>query len=148
MKNLIFEKPSLAPLPHRLGWAFFTALFWILWVYLWLPLVTVVVWVGGFYAYGDYYTTVRMQREVEAFRHLVLIYIGVICVMGGSLLAWARVEFMRFHKVNRRTKPIPVSAEELAIYALLPTETVGKWQAARRVVMHHDEHGHVTGGVT
>lgn len=148
MKDLIFEKPSLAPLPHRLGWAFFTALFWVLWIYLWLPLVTIIAWTAGFYAYGDYYINAKMQHEFTALRHILSAYLIVIIVMGSSLLLWARIEFMRFSKVNRRTKPVPVTVEELAFYASVAPAEVAGWQDTRRVVMHHDEHGHVVGGAT
>ncbi|MBI1890650.1 MAG: poly-beta-1,6-N-acetyl-D-glucosamine biosynthesis protein PgaD [Burkholderiales bacterium] len=148
MKDLIFEKPSLAPLPQRVGWAFFTALFWILWIYLWLPLITLFVWIGGFYSYGDYYADVKMQNEIGSLRHLIAIYTIVILAMGASLLLWARIEFIRFHKVNRRSRPVPVTAEELAAYASLPQQEVAAWQSTRRVVMQHDDHGHVVGGIT
>ncbi|HEY8102736.1 MAG TPA: poly-beta-1,6-N-acetyl-D-glucosamine biosynthesis protein PgaD [Burkholderiaceae bacterium] len=142
MKNLIFEKPSLSPLPQRVGWAFFTALFWIIWVYLWMPLITLITWALGLHAYTGFFESNEFF-QMHQMGHLAILYTAVVCVMGSSLLLWARIEFLRFHNVNRRSIPVPVKVEELAKYASLPEETLRGWTNARRVVVHHDNHGHV-----
>jgi biofilm PGA synthesis protein PgaD len=142
MKNLIFEKPSLAPLPQRVGWAFFTALFWILWVYLWMPLITLITWALGLHAYTGFFEDNEFF-QMRQMGHIAILYTSVVCVMGGSLLLWARIEFLRFHNVNRRSIPVPVTVEELAKYAALPEETLRGWTNARRVVVRHDNQGHV-----
>lgn len=142
MKNLIFEKPSLAPLPQRVGWAFFTALFWIIWVYLWMPLITLIAWGLGLHAYTGFFDD-NDFFQMRQMGHIAILYTSIVCLMGGILLLWARVEFLRFHNVNRRSVPIPVSVEELTEYATLPDEILRSWTASRRVVIHHDQHGHV-----
>lgn len=140
MNDLIFEKPSLASLPNRMGWAFFTGFCWAMWIYLWMPLLTFAAWISGFYAYGTYVNGYTDQSLIE-FARLLLIYTGVIFVMGGSLLLWARVEFLRFHNVNRRSPPVAVTALEISTYADLPMPQVLAWTNARRVVAQHDIHG-------
>lgn len=145
MTNLIFEKPSLSPLPQRVGWTFFTAFFWLVWAYLWMPLVTLAIWMLGFYAYGDYIDR-NVERRVGEVGHLAIVYTSVVCALGGSLLLWARIEFVRFHDVNRRTRPEPVGIDEIALYAQLPVEEVSSWSHARRLVLHHDSHGRVLSG--
>ncbi|MBS0308757.1 MAG: poly-beta-1,6-N-acetyl-D-glucosamine biosynthesis protein PgaD [Proteobacteria bacterium] len=147
MKQLIFEKPSLAPLPNRIGWTFFTAFFWMIWGYLWMPLVTLILWAMGVMAYvgyGEY----NVGQEWQQLGKTMLVYLAVIATLGGSLLGWARIEFMRFHNVNRRTRPEQVSTEELAAYANLPATDLAEWKNARRVVAFHDAHGHVIRGET
>lgn len=142
MEHLIFEKPSLAPFPHRVGWAFFTALFWILWVYLWMPLLTLLGWALGLNAYTGFFADAgffKMQQVGKIF----ILYTSVICVMGGSLLLWARVEFLRFHNVNRRAIPVPVRVDEIALHAKLSVEALECWTSSRRMVAHHDHHGRV-----
>ena len=44
MINLIIDKPALQALPDRLVWAAVTAVFWLIWFYLWLPWITLVAW--------------------------------------------------------------------------------------------------------
>lgn len=145
MKKLIFEKPSLAPLPHRIGWGFFTAFFWMVWVYLWMPLVTLAFWATGLIAYGGYLDN-NFYAELSELEHTAFYYSVVVCILGSSLLLWARIEFLRFHKVNRRSRPVAVVTAELAEYAKLPVHVMENLKHARRVTAHHDAHGHVTGG--
>lgn len=145
MKSLIFEKPSLAPLPHRIGWTFFTAFFWMVWIYLWMPLVTLCLWAFGFMAYGGY-IGYNVSKELQELERTAFLYTITICILGGSLLLWARIEFLRFHNVNRRTRPVPVKTDEIAEYADLPVEDLATWENSRRMVAYHDSHGHVIGG--
>ena len=140
MKTLIIEKPSPAPLSNRVGWAFFTAFFWIVWVYLWMPLITLGIWVLGFDAYGDYFQHLS-QSQIDEMKHLFILYLSIVVVLGGSLLVWARTEFMRFRNVNRRTRPLPTKVEELANFAQVATETMADLSSVRRMLVHHDDHG-------
>ncbi|MDP3841352.1 MAG: poly-beta-1,6-N-acetyl-D-glucosamine biosynthesis protein PgaD [Oxalobacteraceae bacterium] len=140
MKNLIFEKPSLAPRSSRVGWAFVTAFFWVVWVYLWMPLITLCMWALGFDAYSDYIQD-RSSHKMEEMSHLFVVYLSVIAVLGGGLLAWARTEFIRFRDVQRRTRPLPTEVAELAIFAQVATATMIGLSAARRMVVQHDAHG-------
>ena len=142
MKDLIFENRLLAPLPHRVGWTFFTALFWMVWIYLWMPLATLVLWWLGILAYAEYFGT-TVFFELDQLKHTALVYCSVIFVLGGSLLLWARVEFLRFRNVNRRSIPVPVTAEEVATYTGIPVQQIEQWKSARSVVAHHDSHGNV-----
>ena len=142
MKDLIFEKPSLAPLPHRVGWAFFTALFWVIWGYLWMPLVTLLAWGLGLHAYTGYFDDNKFF-QMHQMEHIAILYSSIVGLMGGSLLLWARIEFLRFHNVNRRSVPLPVKLDELADYASLSQDSLQHWSTARRLVVHHDDHGHV-----
>lgn len=140
MENLIFEKPSLAPLSNRVGWAFFTAFFWMVWIYLWLPVITLGMWMLGFGIYGDYFLH-KSSTQVGNMKHLFVLYLSVIAVLGGGLLAWARTEFVRFRNVNRRTRPLPTEIKELADFAHVRPETMAQLVTVRRMVVHHDTHG-------
>lgn len=140
MENLIFEKPALAPLSNRVGWAFFTAFFWVMWVYLWMPLVTIILWALGFDLLNDYFIR-DSKNNMGDMKHLFVLYASVVVVLGGSLLVWARTEFMRFHNVNRRTRPIPVEMGELAAFAHVAPERMAELSSVHRMIVHHDEHG-------
>ena len=140
MKTLIFEKPHLSPLPNRIGWAFFTAFFWIIWVYLWMPLITLVIWSLGFKFYDATFLH-NTRSELIDLRNLFVLYLSIIVTLGGSLLLWARTEYMRFRNVHRRTRPLAVSVEELAQFANIPPARMNELSTVRRMTAHHDEHG-------
>jgi len=140
MKNLIIEKPDLVPLSNRIGWGLFTAMFWIVWIYLWMPLVTLFMWYMGF----DFYNKLFLQNspsQLIELHHIFLLYSSVIAALGGSLLLWARTEFLRFRNVHRRAVPKVVEIAELATYAQLEVATMTELNNTRRMVARHDEHG-------
>lgn len=138
--KLILNMPDLVSVPTKIGSGFFTVIFWALFIYLWVPLITLVAWAMGIYhAYGE----VKYAQELLDLRHLVFIYSMVVLLLGGSLLLWAMKEYLRFRDSTRRLIPIPVTTTELADYAKLDDEYIIQWQALRRMVAHHDEHGHL-----
>jgi biofilm PGA synthesis protein PgaD len=140
MKNLIIEKPDLVPLTNRIGWGLFTALFWIIWIYLWMPLITLFMWYLGFDFYGRLFLHNSPSQLVEL-HHIFLLYSSVVAALGGSLLLWARTEFMRFRNVHRRAPSKAVEIEELAQYAHQDVVTMTELNNVRRMVAYHDEHG-------
>jgi len=143
MKNLIIEKPDLVPWPNRLGWGIFTAIFWIIWIYLWMPLITLALWYLGFDFYNRLFLHNTPSQLVEL-HHIFLLYSSVIAALGGSLLLWARAEFLRFRNVHRRAQSKPVVVEELADYAAQDVATMTELNEVRRMVAYHDEHGNFT----
>lgn len=105
-----------------------------------MPLITLCMWALGFDAYSSYFKD-RSSYKMEEMTHLFVVYLSVIAVLGGGLLAWARTEFIRFRDVHRRTRPLPVEVAELAIFAQVAAATMIDLCAARRMVAHHDAHG-------
>lgn len=140
MEELIFEKPHLAPLPSRIGWAFFTAFFWIIWVYLWMPLITLLMWAIGFRYYDNHFLH-NSPTELIDLRNIFVLYLSIIVTLGGTLLVWARTEYMRFRNVHRRTRPTSVAITELAEFAKIKPEIMSTLSTVRRMTAHHDEHG-------
>lgn len=140
MKTLIIEKPLLSPLPNRIGWMFFTALFWMVWIYLWMPLITLFFWWFGFSLFDKYFlhSTINESSDIK---RMFFIYLLIVIALGGSLLTWAGTEFMRFHYLHRRNKPLPVDAKELANLIQIPTDKMAELSLARRMTAHHDENG-------
>ena len=73
----------------------------------------------------------------------VQIFTVVLC--GSSLLyAWARYNKLRFRGKDRRTRPVNVTATELARYYGGTPEQIATLQQARRLYMRHDPEGRLT----
>jgi len=140
MKELIFEKPELAPLSSRIGWAFFTAVFWIIWVHLWMPLITLLLWALSFHYYDTRFLH-DSPAELIDLRHIFVRYFSIIVALGGSLLIWAGIEYLRFRNVHRRMRLAPVAIEELANFADIRPEAMAILSELRQLNAHHDEHG-------
>ncbi|MDO8305729.1 poly-beta-1,6-N-acetyl-D-glucosamine biosynthesis protein PgaD [Herminiimonas sp.] len=138
--KLILNMPGLVSMPSKIGSGLFTVVFWGLFLYLWVPLITLVAWGMGIY---HAYSEVQYAQELLNLRHLLFTYSMVVVLLCGSLLLWALKEYLRFRDSTRRHVPIPVATTELADYARLDAEHIVQWQGIRRMVAHHDEHGHL-----
>jgi biofilm PGA synthesis protein PgaD len=135
---LIIDRPALVPVSTRLGWGLVTVFFWAVWIYLWMPLVTLTAWSLGIYRA---YSELSWQGEMMELRRLAGLYLIVAGALGGSLLLWAFCEYMRFRNKNRRTMPLTTQLQDLAVYTGLHVQQLASWQTRRCVIAEHDEHG-------
>lgn len=138
--KLILNMPDLVARHTKIGSSVFTLLFWAVFVYLWMPVITVIAWMTGLYhSYGE----LTYARDVKDLAHLAVVYAAIVVALGGSLLMWALQEYLRFRNVNRRREPVAVSHQELAMHAGIDESDITAGQDARRMVAHHSVHGRV-----
>jgi poly-beta-1,6-N-acetyl-D-glucosamine biosynthesis protein PgaD len=138
--QMIIDQPASVPLSRRVGWGCVTLLCWALWIYLWMPLVTLAAWGLGFY---QVYSEFGWRAEVMELKRLLALYLIIAAVFGSCLLSWALLEYARFRHKRRRTMPMRTEAPDLAAYTGLHAEDIAAWQKCRCLVAHHDEHGAV-----
>lgn len=142
---MIIDQPSLVPLHSRLGWSCVTALFWGIWIYLWMPLATLAGWGFGFYQAHQYF---QWEQQLIELKRLLALYSIVIGAFGGSLLGWALAEYMRFRNKHRRSPAVPVLPQDLAGHAGVLAEELASWQKLRCAVAHHDDQGALIGAAS
>ncbi|ATE61462.1 poly-beta-1,6-N-acetyl-D-glucosamine biosynthesis protein PgaD [Thauera sinica] len=137
---LIIDRPDLQTWPQRAVSKTLTTLFWLIWLGLWLPLATLLGW-----AMFGWQFKVHMfdLGGLERFVDLLAVYAAVIAAMSGSLMAWARYNYLRFRGKDRRRSVGSVPLHALAARAGQSTETVQDWHAMRIMVAHHDANGHI-----
>jgi biofilm PGA synthesis protein PgaD len=145
-RPLIIDRPELVPVRSRVTFGALTIVFWLVWAYLWSPLLTLAGWGVGLYL-G--YTNLAPDFRAGRIWPILLSYLAVIVALGALLLGWASIQWARFRTVDRRAATDPVSAAELAVHPLiqvgLDESSLLRWQRSRRLVVTHDEHGRVTG---
>ncbi|MGH8595864.1 MAG: poly-beta-1,6-N-acetyl-D-glucosamine biosynthesis protein PgaD [Gammaproteobacteria bacterium] len=136
----IIERPELQTLVQRYSSAWLTLIFWVLYLYLWTPLITLIAWV----------LQVGLARHemVELQGYLLLIdrmsgYGIVILGIFVSLIGWAEYNYQRFRSVDRRNTPGPVTKQDLARYFEVPLPIVDAWQQAKTLNIYLDENGRV-----
>ncbi|MGC3983566.1 MAG: poly-beta-1,6-N-acetyl-D-glucosamine biosynthesis protein PgaD [Pseudorhodoferax sp.] len=137
---LIIERPDLQSGNQRAVFGVLTAVFWVLWVVLWLPLITVLGW--AFFGYQFKFHMIDLDGYASSLGVLG-IYALVILLLGGGLLAWAKYNHLRFRGVDRRKGFAPPTPADLAaIHGRLPEE-VAQWQRMNIVTVHHDDEGRI-----
>lgn len=135
---LIIDQPSLVPMSSRVGWGVITTFFWAIWLYLWLPLITLAAWSFGFYQAHTYF---HWDYQVAELKRLMAVYSVVVAALGSILLLWAFSEYLRFHNKHRRSSAEPVSPKELSQQCGLSSLDIAAWQKMRCAIAYHDENG-------
>lgn len=136
--ELIIERPDLQGWPLVLGSRLITAAMWCLYVYLWLPLLTLLAWAIGIEAAYAQMATLggyRIAAELWGF------FATVILVMGGVLLGWARINFYRFRGPDRRQLPGRTGSARMAADFGLAPDRLSALQTCRRARLDHHPDG-------
>ncbi|MGA2551109.1 MAG: poly-beta-1,6-N-acetyl-D-glucosamine biosynthesis protein PgaD [Burkholderiaceae bacterium] len=141
MKDLIIDQPQWQTAKQRVVFGSMTALFWALWIYLWLPVLAFIGWVLGF---KIAYDQMIVRNGYVGLLNLLGLYSLIICCLGASLLFWAYYNYFRFRGVERRKARPGVTLLELSERYKIPPEELGHWKTARRLVVHHSAEGHIT----
>jgi len=126
--ELIIEDPQLQTTGQKVLYGLLTLVFWMIWIYLWLPLITVAAWAFGVQRFFDF---LLIEEGIAALNRVFHFYLIVVAVMGGTLLAWAHYNRLRFSGRERR-KSVPVQRSS----ALL-AQALGRRESAALVWQHH-----------
>ncbi|RPD85829.1 poly-beta-1,6-N-acetyl-D-glucosamine biosynthesis protein PgaD [Luteimonas sp. 100069] len=132
---IIDHSPSRGP-GKRFASGALTAAAWTLYVWLWVPLITVVAWyVGARTAYMRLYLN---QNEVEPFLLLALPLIAVVCAV--LLIGWAEYNRARFSKTDRRQRRASIIDDDVRLALGATPELAAKLRDGRimRVVVDDD----------
>jgi biofilm PGA synthesis protein PgaD len=108
---LIIERPELQSMTQRYGWKSVTFFFWMLYIYLWIPLITLLVWFVGVKLFH-----INMI-ELNGYGSLVDklgLYSAIIIMISIILISWAEVNRMRFKNKFRRLDNNELTVGEVA----------------------------------
>jgi len=135
---LIIERPDLQSWQQRFMSRTLTLVFWGVWVYLWLPAITLAGWLAGLERF--HFHMVVLEGYV-GFLDLLVVYAVIILAMALALIGWAKYNHLRFRGVERRRARPSVSVESLARHVACSVDDIQRWRAAQIAVVHHDAHG-------
>lgn len=139
MKNpLIIDRPDLQAWEQKAFFGALTAAFWMLWVFLWLPLVTLLGWL--FFGFRFQLHMINLDGY-QGFLDLLKIYALIILVMNGALIAWAKYNHLRFRGMDRRKEVAPPSIGDLAMQQGQTLQTISDWQSYQVMTVQHDAQG-------
>jgi len=141
IKSIIIETPTLQTLQQRFGSTLATLIFWIVWLYLLLPLLSLAAWYFGFQIF---YHHMIVLEGLEGFLQLLKWYtliFGGLCL---SLLIWARINFIRFRNKEKRTRVNAAATEEVAQYYNQSPDQLTLWRKYKKMTLHINKEGHLT----
>lgn len=140
MNDLIIDTPLLQSLKQKYVSALLTFIFWVLWIYLWTPLITLVGWILGINLAFFQMVELGGYKDVAAD---FVIFLLCVAIMGGALAIWASYNFFRFRNVDRRT-PLPaVTNSQLSAFFKVDRVMLSKQQEAQCLSVSFDEQGNI-----
>ena len=139
--ELIIETPHLQNLQQRYGFATLTLLFWALWLYLWLPLMSLLAWFLGI---NIFYTHMLELGGYAGFLELLGWYAITVLLIGIIFGVWMMVNIFRFRGKEKRHPVADVEDYEVADYFGVDSEFLSDFADKRSLVVHLSAEGEIT----
>ncbi|TQM10410.1 biofilm PGA synthesis protein PgaD [Pseudoxanthomonas sp. 3HH-4] len=131
----LIRKPMKQPRLQRAAWGFVTLGFWMVYVYLWTPLATLLLWLLGFRtAFFELYVR---EHAIEPFLLFSLPLLAVACAL--MLIAWAEYNRLRFSRVDRRSQPRSATLPDVAQALGAPPAVARALVQGKITVLHMGE---------
>ena len=143
MKNpLIIDRPELQSNAQRYGWSSITFIFWLFYIYLWLPLITLAAWWIGAKLFNLH--MIQLSGYTGLLDKLGL-YAAIIIIISVLLIGWAKIEHLRFKDKPRRKGSFAVTDREVAKKYNLQESQLVQLRLEKSVMVHFSDMGTITG---
>lgn len=139
-RPLILEMPDQQTPGQQLASGAVTGFFWLVWLYLWLPVVTLLAWVFGLYRFHQH------MNVLGGWQHLMrdINFYGLICGgLASGLFLWAMYNRLRFRGRKRRSHRRRIPVEEIASFERIDATSLARWQHCQRLVIRHTQTGEI-----
>jgi poly-beta-1,6-N-acetyl-D-glucosamine biosynthesis protein PgaD len=140
MRPLIIERPELQSVAQRYGYVSVTLVCWFLWLYLFVPLLSLGGWVlGGSLVYEQ----LILELDNPLMTDRLTKYVSFIAIFSAVYLGWALYNFLRWRGVERRKSVRTVSADDLSTRFNLEKRRIRQLQFASKATVTNDELRHL-----
>lgn len=131
----LIRKPMKQPRLQRAAWGFVTLGFWMVYVYLWTPLVTLLLWLLGIRtAFFELYVR---EHAIEPFLLFSLPLLALACAL--LLISWAEYNRLRFSRADRRSQPRSATLPDVAEALGTPPAVARALVLGKVTVLHMGE---------
>ena len=139
---LIINKPNLKNMPLLFGEGVLTILFWGVWFYLWLPIISMVAWWLGF---SFFYRHMVELGGFNGFIKFLNVFLSGIFLLCGALSIWSFYNLKRYGSYHRRNKTMITDMAKLATNFNISREKLQKTQTAKRISFSFAEDNTIRG---
>lgn len=136
--ELIINRPHHMAKSRRFADAGLTLVFWVLLLYLWQPLISIIAWV---FKSKIFYNHMIVLGGIYELAQLALFYTIIILLLGGSLLVWAKVNQFRFRGKEKRKSIENVGIEKEAERYGVTAKTLMQWKNIKNSEVYFSEDG-------
>jgi biofilm PGA synthesis protein PgaD len=138
-KDVQIHVPELLSAPERTRDTVLTAVMWGVYLYLWLPLISMFAWLLGFeFAYDVMIRT----GGAAGLGGVLLSYAVAVAAIFGVVSLWSMGNKLRYGKLRRRHTGSDVTIVPMAEYFGVEVAAAARLRSLRSVVIDFDEDGH------
>jgi biofilm PGA synthesis protein PgaD len=141
MRHVIIERPDLQSPLKRAGTRGITLIFWIFWIYLWTPIISLVAWLLGVHLFRK---NIIDNGGYQFVLESVFMFFAIVLVMAAIFIGWGLYNQKRFRGKELRKAPMPIDLVTHASDFKTNPEQLAAWQASKHLVVQHDKQGHIT----
>ena len=128
----IIDNPSLKGFFRNMGEWSFTILMWGVWVYLFLPVLNILLWLFGI---RHFYIEVIEKGGYLELLGLVQHIGWTILIVFAVLRLWGYYNYKKFGQLNRRKFPQTTTNVQLSKYFKVPVETIKNLQNKKEILI-------------
>ena len=136
--ELIINRPHQMTRSRKLADAGLTLIFWLLLLYMWQPLISMIAWI---FKIRIFYNHMIILGGFKELAELAFVYTLIIILLGGTLLVWAKVNQFRFRGKEKRKFIKNVAVEDEAERYDLNAQTLAQWKHLKMCEIHLSELG-------
>jgi len=137
--HLHINAPELLSGRERTRDLLITAVMWSVYLYLWMPLISLFAWLFGFELAYD--VMVR-QGGAQDLGKVLVIYGSIVITIFATVSIWSVGNLLRYGKRNRRQRAKPTSIGEMAEYFDIDTEVIEQLRLTPSVSIEFSDDGH------
>jgi biofilm PGA synthesis protein PgaD len=133
---IIEDKPELRGKTRTTVEWTITTLMWAFWIYLFLPMATVVLWVAGLHFIYHSVVEPAVLTHVKEMLMRLGLFIAIVFV---ALRGWGYYNFYVFGRLNRRKHSAPITPADMAGHFGLSEDRVRMLQNEKEIVLFNGE---------
>jgi biofilm PGA synthesis protein PgaD len=137
-EQLQIDAPELLTGRERTRDAVFTALMWGVYLYLWVPLVSLFAWLLGFEFAYDVMIRMGGARDLGS---VLIVYAVIVVVILATVAFWSLGNRLRYGKLTRRHAKAVVTAKEMADYFAVDEKTITQLRSTDSATIVFDADG-------
>ena len=139
--NLIINNPDALKRHHKITSVGVTLIFWMIVIYLWQPLISLVAWAFG---YKLFYEHMLILGGLEGFIEMLVYYLIIVAILGGGLILWAVVNKLRFKNRVRRSGVPAVKPEWVAEHFKITPAEQAVWANSKNLTITISEDSEIS----
>jgi biofilm PGA synthesis protein PgaD len=137
-QNMHFEAPEALTPQERARDTLITAVLWGVYLYLWVPLVSLLAWALGFEFAYDVMVRAGGARDLLP---ILQEYAVVVSIILSAFTIWSVSNRLRFKHLTRRSRRTPVSDQSLSEYFGVSIEQINSMRTHQILRVSFDEEG-------